>query len=133
MSEKKNNLSTEEAEFVEIYENTVCLHTSSIVLTLPAAFYNFQLYKASKTHPINEYRFNWAKRRTLLFVPLCFSVLFTAYWYEKSNDFAVIDPSTEEQCAVISLGNQEDTDAAVQAAFPLSSTCKMDALKKRAA
>ena len=35
---------------------------------------------------------------------------------EKSNDFAVIDPSTEEQCAVISLGNQEDTDAAVQAA-----------------
>ena len=73
---------------MEIYENTVCLHTSSIVLTLPAAFYNFQLYKASKTHPINEYRFNWAKRRTLLFVPLCFSVLFTAYWYEKSNDFA---------------------------------------------
>lgn len=35
---------------------------------------------------------------------------------EKSNDFAVIDPSTEEQCAVVSLGNQEDTDAAVQAA-----------------
>lgn len=35
---------------------------------------------------------------------------------EKSNAFAVIDPSTEEQCAVISLGNQEDTDAAVQAA-----------------
>ena len=35
---------------------------------------------------------------------------------EKSNDFAVIDPSTEEQCAVISLGNQEDTDAAVQTA-----------------
>ena len=39
----------------------------------------------------------------------------------KANDFAVIDPSTEEQCAVISLGGQADTDAAVdaaRAAFP---------------
>ena len=34
----------------------------------------------------------------------------------KANDFAVIDPSTEEQCAVISLGGQADTDAAVAAA-----------------
>ena len=34
----------------------------------------------------------------------------------KANDFAVIDPSTEEQCAVISLGDQADTDAAVGAA-----------------
>lgn len=34
----------------------------------------------------------------------------------KPNDFAVIDPSTEEQCAVISLGDQADTDAAVAAA-----------------
>jgi len=34
----------------------------------------------------------------------------------KANDFAVIDPSTEEQCAVISLGGQADTDAAVNAA-----------------
>ena len=33
-----------------------------------------------------------------------------------ANDFAVIDPSTEEQCAVISLGDQSDTDAAVNAA-----------------
>ncbi|MGC1496167.1 MAG: aldehyde dehydrogenase family protein [Sulfitobacter sp.] len=33
-----------------------------------------------------------------------------------ANDFAVIDPSTEEQCAVISLGGQADTDAAVGAA-----------------
>ncbi len=32
------------------------------------------------------------------------------------NDYAVIDPSTEEQCAVISLGDQADTDAAVNAA-----------------
>jgi aldehyde dehydrogenase (NAD+) len=34
----------------------------------------------------------------------------------KPNDYAVIDPSTEEQCAVISLGGQADTDAAVSAA-----------------
>ncbi len=38
------------------------------------------------------------------------------------RDCAVIDPSTEESCAVISLGSQADTDAAVaaaKAAFPL--------------
>ncbi|MEM7091927.1 MAG: aldehyde dehydrogenase family protein [Actinomycetota bacterium] len=38
-----------------------------------------------------------------------------------SNDLEVIDPSTEEVCAVISLGGQADTDAAVaaaKAAFP---------------
>ncbi|MGJ5618068.1 aldehyde dehydrogenase family protein [Sulfitobacter sp. MF3-043] len=34
----------------------------------------------------------------------------------EPNDYAVIDPSTEEQCAVISLGGQADTDAAVGAA-----------------
>jgi aldehyde dehydrogenase (NAD+) len=32
------------------------------------------------------------------------------------NDFEVIDPSTEEACAVISLGGKADTDAAVAAA-----------------
>lgn len=39
----------------------------------------------------------------------------------KANNFAVIDPSTEEQCAVISLGDAADTNAAVaaaKAAFP---------------
>ncbi len=34
----------------------------------------------------------------------------------KANDLAVIDPSTEEEVAVISLGDQADTDAAVSAA-----------------
>ncbi len=34
----------------------------------------------------------------------------------KPQDFTVIDPSTEEACAVISLGAQADTDAAVAAA-----------------
>ena len=33
-----------------------------------------------------------------------------------ARDFSVIDPSTEEECAVISLGDQTDTDAAVAAA-----------------
>lgn len=35
---------------------------------------------------------------------------------EVERDFNVIDPSTEEACAVISLGDQADTDAAVFAA-----------------
>jgi len=44
-------------------------------------------------------------------------------WVDPStpNDFDVIDPSTEQACAVISLGSQADTDAAVaaaKAAFP---------------
>jgi len=34
----------------------------------------------------------------------------------KANDFEVINPSNEEPCAVISLGGQADTDAAVAAA-----------------
>ena len=31
----------------------------------------------------------------------------------KKNDFEVINPSDESVCAVISLGSQADTDAAV--------------------
>ena len=34
----------------------------------------------------------------------------------KSNDFEVIDPSTEEICAIISLGSDSDTNHAVKAA-----------------
>jgi aldehyde dehydrogenase (NAD+) len=34
----------------------------------------------------------------------------------KSNDFEVIDPSTEEICAIISLGSESDTNHAVKAA-----------------
>lgn len=34
----------------------------------------------------------------------------------KPHDFEVIDPSTEDACAIISLGDQADTDAAVAAA-----------------
>ena len=44
-------------------------------------------------------------------------------WVDPStpNDFEVIDPSSEQACAVISLGTEADTDAAVaaaKAAFP---------------
>jgi len=56
---------------------------------------------------------------------------------EKANDYNVIDPSTEEVCAVISLGDQADTDAAVaaaKAAFPdwayVDKSEKMALLKK---
>ena len=35
---------------------------------------------------------------------------------ETANDYEVINPATEEACAVISLGDKADTDAAVQAA-----------------
>ena len=35
---------------------------------------------------------------------------------KKSNDFKVIDPSTEEECAVISLGGVDDVNDAVGAA-----------------
>ena len=35
---------------------------------------------------------------------------------KKKNDFNVINPSTEESCAVISLGSVEDINIAVNAA-----------------
>ena len=35
---------------------------------------------------------------------------------KKTNDLKVIDPSTEEECAVISLGGVEDVNDAVSAA-----------------
>jgi aldehyde dehydrogenase (NAD+) len=35
---------------------------------------------------------------------------------KKPNDYKVIDPSTEEECAVISLGGVEDVNDAVGAA-----------------
>ncbi len=47
----------------------------------------------------------------------------------EANDFDVINPSTEEACAVISLGGQADTDAAVaaaKAAFPAWSMTSKD-------
>ena len=34
----------------------------------------------------------------------------------QPNDFDVVDPSTEQVCAVISLGSEADTNAAVAAA-----------------
>ena len=40
---------------------------------------------------------------------------------KKSNDYKVIDPSTEEECAVISLGGIEDVNDAVATASLTSS------------
>jgi aldehyde dehydrogenase (NAD+) len=51
----------------------------------------------------------------------------------EANDYAVIDPSTEEQCAVISLGGQADTDAAVKAARRAFGTWSLTAPAERRA
>jgi aldehyde dehydrogenase (NAD+) len=48
---------------------------------------------------------------------------------QVANDLPVIDPSTEQECAVISLGGQADTDAAVasaRAAFASWSTLPLE-------
>ena len=54
-------------------------------------------------------------------------------WVEpiKSNDLDVINPSTEEVCAVISLGSKEDTNAAVSAAKSAFETWKDTSKKER--
>ncbi len=49
----------------------------------------------------------------------------------QSNDFAVIDPSTEEVCATLSLGSQADTDAAVEAAQRAFQTWSLSSKKER--
>ena len=51
----------------------------------------------------------------------------------KPNDFNVIDPSTEDVCAVISLGDQADTDAAVAAAKAAFTTWSMTTPAERLA
>ncbi|MEX0970526.1 MAG: aldehyde dehydrogenase family protein [Paracoccaceae bacterium] len=51
----------------------------------------------------------------------------------KANDFNVIDPSTEDVCAVISLGDAADTDAAVAAAKAAFNSWSMTAPADRLA
>ena len=51
----------------------------------------------------------------------------------RANDFEVIDPSNEEACAVISLGDQADTDAAVAAAKRAFADWSMSAKEERIA
>ena len=46
------------------------------------------------------------------------------------NDCLVIDPSTEDPCAVISLGGQADTDAAVAAAKAAFTTWSVSASRR---
>ena len=49
----------------------------------------------------------------------------------EANDLEVIDPSTEQVCAVISLGGQADTDAAVAAAQAAFSGWSVSAKEER--
>ena len=49
----------------------------------------------------------------------------------KSNDFEVIDPSTEEAFAMISLGSIEDTDKAINAAKKAFETWKETSKEER--
>ena len=63
----------------------------------------------------------WAEQETTMIEKRSFYI--NGEWVApaKADDLAVIDPSTEQPCAVISLGDQADTDAAVaaaRAAFP---------------
>ena len=39
---------------------------------------------------------------------------------KKTNDLEVIDPSTEEVCAIISLGSEEDTNLFSTKASPIN-------------
>ena len=54
-------------------------------------------------------------------------------WTEpsKSNDIEVINPSTEEPCAVISIGSKEDTNAAVSAAKTAFQTWRESSKEQR--
>ena len=50
---------------------------------------------------------------------------------KEPNDLKVIDPSTEEECAVISIGGVEDVNAAVSAATKAFETWAFSSLKKK--
>ena len=54
-------------------------------------------------------------------------------WVSPSepNDFEVIDPSTEEPFAIISLGSIEDTDKAISAAKNAFETWRETSKEKR--
>ena len=50
---------------------------------------------------------------------------------KKTNDLKVIDPSTEEECAVISIGGKEDIDDAVSAATKAFETWAFSSKEER--
>ena len=50
---------------------------------------------------------------------------------KKSNNLKVIDPSTEEECAVISLGGVDDVNAAVSAATKAFETWAFSSKEER--
>jgi hypothetical protein len=87
LAHKRCPLSEEEQAFSEIYANSICLHSLNLVLTVPAGVYYFHYFRASRANPIDDKRLRWAQRRMLVFLPLCFATMATAYWYEKTSDF----------------------------------------------
>ena len=87
VSGKKSALSKEEKEFAEIYSNTVALHSLNILLSFPAAVATIRYFRASRASPLNEKQLGWCKRRVLLYLPLCFASMVTAYGYEVTTDF----------------------------------------------
>lgn len=84
---KQNPLSEEEESFLNIYENSACLHIANIVFTFPSMVYYYHYFRASKSKPVNMKKLIWARNRMLFFVPLAFATMTTTYAYEKVNNF----------------------------------------------
>jgi hypothetical protein len=84
---KTNPLSPEETEFVEIYENTFALHSTSILATIPGTIYFYHYYRALKKQPLDEKRIKWARRGVMAFSPLAIALVFTAWTYERVSGF----------------------------------------------
>ena len=84
---KKAPLSKEEAEFVEIYENTFSMHSLSILSTVPGTVYFYHYYKAMRKSPVDEKRLRWAKRGVMVFSPFAIALVATAWAYEKYHEF----------------------------------------------
>ena len=87
LASKTAPLSQEEAEFVEIYENTFTLHSLSILTTIPGTVYFYHYYKAVRRQPIDEKRVRWARRGIIVFSPLAIALVSTAWLYEKVSSF----------------------------------------------
>ena len=77
----KTSLSQDEVEFLDVYSNTVGLHMANILLTVPASISYFKYLKARRAKPVDEKSMSWARRRMLIYMPLCFSTMLTAYLY----------------------------------------------------
>ena len=70
-----------------MYATVVSLYSLNIFLTFPAAVYYYHYIKASRASPPDPKRLTWARRRILFYIPICFSSIVIAYWYEKAHNF----------------------------------------------